>query len=251
MLVGVNGYLPGEKLCAGQIVAVVCHHLARHADGHCFGTSVVEEKLHVVGCHLGQFRRTKQLGRNLLHDVGMGDDSFSRGLGVGSEFKGQGAEFPSRQISDQCESLVADGDMYGVIDVARDDDILGYSHQSGRHGIFILVGLVESHEQPECSTQKEKEQKNQKLLVHRTEQEVPDKAVYPRQTIHVCATYALWPMATKWLLLLLGSTFENTVFLYGDDHTTGNLHLNGICVEVYALDRTVYTALCHHFRSVL
>lgn len=38
----------------------------------------------------------------------------------------------------------------------------------------LIIRLIESHKKPECSTQSEEKQKNQKLSIQRTKQKVSD-----------------------------------------------------------------------------
>ena len=80
----------------------------------------------------------------------------------------------SVSIGNEGESLITHRNMHGIRDIARYHRIAGHAGQLHRDMEFSLGSLIERHHQPEDAAESEKEQKNQKLLIQTTEQEVSD-----------------------------------------------------------------------------
>ena len=68
--------------------------------------------------------------------------------------------------------------------IGCEDHILRYVNNARWDSNLLVVCLVESHQQPEYSSQGKEKQKNQKFPVHRTEQEIPDSFGYVPNVNH-------------------------------------------------------------------
>ena len=140
---------------------------------------MVVEELQAVGLHGCNLRGTVELLADVSLYLRQRHLSASVVLrGVVPENHLHRLQAVAVHIGGEGESLVAQRHLQRVLNVGGDDYILRHSDE--RHGHFELAlhGFVECHEQPERTTHDKKEQKNQKLSVHDTEQKVLDEASY-------------------------------------------------------------------------
>ena len=223
----------------GDEVQLVGDDPSRPSDGYSLALSVVIEELQLVGLDGDDFCRQLQALFRETAQVARRYGAAAVPTVVALEIDGKHANLLAIEVAEQHPALVADGDADGVGVVRGQHDILGRCHMHG-HPDFLLIGLVERHHKPEDARQEEKEQKNQKLLVHVTEQEVPDGAEYVFDSQR-----SLPPFVSDGVLLLYGRASHvlvDVALVNLDDDAVGNLHLDDAGGQVNLLDGAVDAA---------
>ena len=171
---GIDIHRVGFEHHLGHIIADVGCDFSHEFHGHALFQSVVEEKLHLVGFHADDARRIeKPLVGQFLQFVGC-HHPISRFLGIVFEFQHHGSQFFAVFVGQQRVALVPDRDAHVHGGVAGEHHVLGHIDKVHRDDDFLFVGLVQGNQQPEGGAQQQEKQKNQELLIHHSEQEVPD-----------------------------------------------------------------------------
>ena len=158
-----------------QIIALAGCNLSSEHHRHPLGRAVGEEEIEFCRLDGDQFGRAIELGCHLFLHISHRNLSRSRILvGIIGKTECERMYLASVSIGNEGESLIAHRNMHGIREIARYHRIAGHAGQLHRDMEFSLGSLIERHHQPEDAAESEKEQKNQKLLIQTTEQEVSD-----------------------------------------------------------------------------
>ena len=173
----------------GKVIVLRRDNVAREHHPHLLVLSVVEREVWLVAFQRCQRRRAVNLLPHHLHHVGERNGPVPRlGVGVGREPDRQRLELVVQGIGHDDEPLVFHGHPHGVGRLGCHNHVLGHSGNGQRHLILHLISLVERHHQPEDATEREEEEKNQKLLAREVGQEAFNDIVYASKRMHQALT---------------------------------------------------------------
>ena len=246
---GIDCHTVWVETSASEVVVLPWPYSTRKSYRHLLAEAIVVEEPDAVVLDGKNLRTLGELLVDLLLNVCRRDGSRSLAVGVGREIKEQWAEGRIGQISRYHITLVAHGEADHTVRLVGNHDLARYASQPKRYGHFLLIGLVEGHNEPKDTTEYKEEQKNQKLLVEYSQQEVSDLFEGTPHILHtetsfvVCVERSDSLLPDLFLLSVRGvlHSAEHIVLINSDNHAASDLHIHLFGVRINVLHCAVDT----------